>query len=664
VAASSLTMRLSSTGAWLLLASTTIATAADAQRIGGVVRDSISREPVAGAVVLLFDSAGRELERNITGHDGRYRLDALPAGRALRVLRIGFRPRTLTFPTGMARDTALDVVLAHLPTLLEAISVRDQPQCGRRSDRAVALALWEQARAALLATVVAREARPPTITGISYDRTVDRRGRILRQNVHHDSLPTNRPFIAARPVAEFRDHGYGEGVASQRTYFAPDADALLDPSFGDGHCFSLRQDKDKHSGQIGLAFEPTRDRSGVVDISGVLWLDVANPSLRTLEFRYTNVERVVMDAGAGGVVSFRTATNGLSLIDRWNLHLPSIEATVDSRRVIERPSAGVGPIGAIGRPTEPGWRVTDVHDIGAVIATARWQDGSEWQSELGTLRGRAVRPDSSTGVRGALVWLIGSDDSTRTAEDGSFELPLLLPGPYPLFAAESHADHFVFQQNDPLRLEVASAEMRPLVVVTPMLDARIKALCKKGVVSGPGPILMLGQVLLPDGSRASGAAIEALWAQSNNDLGHGFREHARADTAGSFHVCGLVADDTVHLTATLDSLDALATDLFHPHADSILFRIILRLAIPAFRSRTMRVVDEQDEPIRGASLLDDQTSEVRATTNANGEANLSWLPRGRTTVPVLSEGYRPTSITINVAPNDTTIVTVPLRRAP
>lgn len=626
----------------------------------GVVRDSASRLPVPSAVVRMFDASGRELERTVTNRDGRYRLDALPAARQLRVLRIGFRPRTIAFPS--TRDTTLDVGLVALPTLLEPVDVNDQPQCGRRSDRAAALALWEQARAALLATVVARESQAPLIAAVVYDRTVDRRGRILRQRVRHDSLPTNRPFIAARPVSEFRDQGYSEGVASQRTYYAPDADVLLDPAFGDGHCFSIRRDKDKHPGQMGLAFEPARDRTGIVDVNGVMWLDVASPALRTVEFRYTNVERGVADADAGGFISFRTATNGLTVIDRWNLHLPSVEGTPEPQRASSVPKCQFVCVGG----GETRWRVIDIHDVGAVIATAVWPDGSEWHSPLGTLRGRATRPapDSASSVRDALVWLAGTDDSTRTAADGSFELKLLLPGPYPVFAAEAPADRFVFQQNDSLRVDVDSLGVRPLRLTLPRLDERIKSFCQGAVVRGMGKALLLGRVLLPDGSNAAGAMVEGSWGESALDPGHGFHERARTDTSGAFHVCGLAENDVVRMSATLDSLDASTKDLFRLYADSILFRTTLRLVVPPFRSRIMRVIDERGNPILNASLLNEESLEVRATTDADAEASLSWLPRGRTTVRVQRFGYKQVTTTVNIDPKDTATVTVTLRRAP
>ncbi len=199
-----------------------------------------------------------------------------------------------------------------------------------------------------------------------------------------------------------------------------------------------------------------------------------------------------------------------------------------------------------------------------------------------------MRPDSTSGVPGVLVWLMGSDDSTRTTADGSFELPQLLPGPYPLFAAESPADRSVFQQNDSLRVEIDSTVMPPLRLVVPTLAARIKAYCKQGVVSGPGATLLLGNVLLPDASNASGAAIQAFWGESVLDVGRGFREHARTDTLGTFHICGLAADDTVLIKGVLDSLDASGEARFHSHRDSLLAHVTLRLTVPPFRARTCR----------------------------------------------------------------------------
>lgn len=655
-------MRDLSTPLWLGIAATTVSShVAATQRVTGVVRDSASRETVSSAVVRLFDTSGRELSRTITARDGRYRLNASPAARELRVVRIGFRPRATRLASGVSRDTTIDIVLAALPTMLEAIDVQDQPQCSRRSDRAAALAVWEQARAALLATIVSRELQPPSLTAISYDRTLDRRGRVVRQTVHHDSLPNNRPFIAARTIDEFRTAGYADGTTSQRIYYAPDADILLDQSFGDGHCFSLRDDQRRHPGQIGLVFEPARDRDGIIDVSGAMWLDVATPALRTVEFRYTNVEPAVASADAGGLLSFRTASNALSLIDYWSLHLPSLVQAADTRSVAATKVGTVAPgLGKIFfRPADAArWRVAEVHDVGAVIAAAQWPDGSEWHSPLGALRGRAVRPDSSA-VPGLLVWLTGSDDSTRTRDDGSFELTQLLPGPYPVFAAETPADRYEFLQIDSLRIEVDTGASPPLRLVVPTLDERVRSYCK-GSSSGPTNLLVLGTVLLPNGSKAAGASIDGFWGEGS-DANH---LKARTDTSGAFHVCGLRAAQRVRISVALDSLDATAKDSIAPRLDSVLTRWTVRLSVPRFRSRNLVVIDDQSgAPISGALVADDD-SELHGMTNARGEVSLGWLQRGRSTLLVQRRGYALATVKVVIDPGEVTDVSVALRRIP
>ena len=118
------------------------------------------------------------------------------------------------------------------------------------------------------------------------------------------------------------------------------------------------------------------------------------------------------------------------------------------------------------------------------------------------------------------------------------------------------------------------------------------------------------------------------------------------------------------IKGALDSLDASGEARFRSHRDSLLAHVIVRLAVPPFRARTIRVVDEGGNPVRSASLIDDETGEVRATTNFAGEASLGWLPRGRTSVPVQRLGYEPTRVTVNVTPSDTTTVSVLMRRAP
>src|SRR6185503_13563661 len=118
---------------------------------------------------------------------------------------------------------------------------------------------------------------------------------------------TTRPFIAAASSAEFAATGYMREDASggDRTFFAPDADVLLDESFATSHCFHLQPSDAAHPEQVGLAFTPARNRETVVDVRGVIWMDRATPALRSLDFRYTELEPANTNAGAGGHMEFR-----------------------------------------------------------------------------------------------------------------------------------------------------------------------------------------------------------------------------------------------------------------------------------------------------------------------------------------------------------------------
>src|SRR5262245_43028529 len=190
--------------ATILTASTPLA----AQQLRGTVRDSASRAPIPGVVLIVFDSSGKTLERNITNDRGEYTLPLPTAARRVQVLRIGFRPKTNQVPAVVDGVARLDVVMSAIPTLLETVAIVEQPNCPRREDGPAAFALWEQAKAALLATVVSREANPPKIVRLQFVQRFDRKDSLVGQVVRIDSASTSRPFIATRSAQQFVERGF------------------------------------------------------------------------------------------------------------------------------------------------------------------------------------------------------------------------------------------------------------------------------------------------------------------------------------------------------------------------------------------------------------------------------------------------------------------------
>jgi carboxypeptidase family protein len=127
-----------------------------AQQLSGTVRDSTSRQPIPGAVLMLLDGSGTVIGRNITNERGEYRVALSSGMRRVRVVRIGFRPAEVLIPVAAGGMTELNIGMRALPTLLEPVRVSAGAHCPRRSDEATTFALLEQVRAGLLAIVVAR----------------------------------------------------------------------------------------------------------------------------------------------------------------------------------------------------------------------------------------------------------------------------------------------------------------------------------------------------------------------------------------------------------------------------------------------------------------------------------------------------------------------------
>src|SRR6516225_9223912 len=143
--------------ATLLIAVGVSAPRAGAQELRGTVRDSSSRQPISTVVLILADSFGAPIIRGLTNERGEFRMQLPGAARRLQLLRIGFRPRVVPLPSGAGGVVTLDLTMRMIPTLLDPVEVTDSPNCPKRDDRAAAFALWDQARSALLAAVVARE---------------------------------------------------------------------------------------------------------------------------------------------------------------------------------------------------------------------------------------------------------------------------------------------------------------------------------------------------------------------------------------------------------------------------------------------------------------------------------------------------------------------------
>jgi hypothetical protein len=390
--------------------------AVSAQRVTGVV-SAPNGAPIMGAVVSMMDSSGRSLTRTLADTSGKFGVAWQQNATRLRVVRIGFRPFEFLL-TGTPRDTVIRAAMEAVAPMLATVRVRSDATCPDTPDRKAALALWEQARAALLAAVVAREAKPARMSNLIFERRLDPKSRRTRVvSARYATGSSRRPFLSARSAEALARDGYRLQQGSDEVYFAPDADVLLDEGFAATHCFGVQHGDDAHRGLVGLTFEP-RSRGGrqaIVDVRGVLWLDPQRQAITRIEFRFTGVHEEAARAGAGGFLRFQSMENGVAFISEWSMFLPYL-----------KPGQ---------RPRDPPF-VAEIGETGGLVLDAQWPDSKPWSAGIRPVRGRVTeRSVSGAPLPGVIATIEGSADTVDTDSTGFFDFfrcrwagtPLLSP---------------------------------------------------------------------------------------------------------------------------------------------------------------------------------------------------------------------------------------------
>jgi hypothetical protein len=414
---------------------------------------------------------------------------------------------------GPTPDADLLVTMERVPPILDRVQVTDTELCPGSPDRGAAFQLWDQARTGLLATVVAREAKPATAVTLVYERSMSVPDEIVRKQTTKDSHGrTTRPFIASAQPGFFARFGYMIENAGSRVFSAPDADVLLHESFALAHCFRLRAADDAHRGQVGVAFAPAPGpgRDTLVDVSGVIWMDVGRPQLRTLDFTYTSLEPAAMAARAGGRLEFRTMENGVSFIERWALRLPIVQVAPAV------PDISVPGSMAITRPTQDAprtarrdARLRQVDETGGLVVSASWEDGTRWNSTPSIVAGVVKGRRTGTPVPDAVVTLEGTDESTQTDVNGEFAIATI-PGRYELRIVDTAFKDFSKERSTSQLVTIALGATQMLRLEMPPVGDVLSDACRGRRVPA-GSQFVGGYLATTNASSVAGTRIQASW---------------------------------------------------------------------------------------------------------------------------------------------------------
>ena len=519
------------------------AAALGAQSLQGSVVDSASQRPVPGSIVLVLNASGTSLARTLTNTRGQYRVQ-LPVGATrVRVLHIGFRPSAVPLPTPVNGVARLDVSLALLKTVLEAVDVRDNANCSIRRDRAQALALWEQARLGLLAMIVAREALPAHLKRLRYQRTLEGTGtRILTQDVQVDSATgESRPFQAVRSAREFVERGFVEDSGAVRSYYAPDADVMLEDAFFSGYCFRVMPSDKSHPDLVGVGFSAAKHRSPNVDIDGAFWIDTSARVLTSIEFRYVGLEPKLDIYRPGGRVEFREMPNGIVLIDRWALRLVAVR--LDTVYTVQDPSMRRN------RDIVPEQRVRfELQESGGELARAQWEDGTLWHASLGTVRIDA-RTHTGEPAAGTDISLEHSDYRGVVDATGLLVFRDVLPGPYRTIVHDTVLAPIDVTLKTPIAFSAVRDSVHTATLDVPTAYDYARSLCPPERLPSLRPIAFFAYVTTSDGRAASGLEIkEQLKRPLDVPEWKSTAFGGKTDKGGRYFSCWRFAlDDTVQI---------------------------------------------------------------------------------------------------------------------
>ena len=513
-----------------------------AQSPRGTVSDSASGQPIPGAVVSLIDSAGTTIARFITNARGEYRFPEFTLGRRLRIVRMGFRPRDVRLPAA-ASEEPVSIRMLAIPMMLDQVSAVANSSCPRRSDRAAAFSLLEQARAGLLNAVVARETYPAQMTLLNYTRFMHRNtDSIVRQTVRMQSGDSvHKSFYAVRTAAEFVRDGFVRDSGKTRLYYGPDIEVLLDQQFTAGYCFQLRDRQRARPGQVGLGFHPARRRHDRIDLDGTLWIDTLAKKLVSLEYRYLGLPAATDPVEPGGTSSFWELANGVVFVEKWHLRVPQPEYDTSYSH------QDVRQVRIWYSRREPGGEV----------AEATWPDGLSYEGRLGTLNARVVDSLGMPLTRLA-IRLAGTDYLASPDSLGLLEMKYLLPGPYIAVALHPELAANSIQLPTSLRFVAQRDSVMQARIVVPDPLGHVRKPCSHSAsahIADPlGPregASMRIHVQTPDKQPVAGA-----WWTVSKTVGEPWQkivETGRTDTDGVIRYClRLPAKALIELSAWRD----------------------------------------------------------------------------------------------------------------
>ena len=397
-------------------------THAGAQDVRVEVFEAATGKPIVGANVSLYDSAGAiPLGGGFSDQSGRADLRA-PVRGAFRVKadKVGF-------------DTWISVQLALGPkaVLVRAgmapmrtpapVVMRSDAACQQLTGPGTAAGdLWAEIKKALTASAVTEAQGLVALDVDLYERVMDRNMAIVSERNEQRNRISRRPALG---ISWDQIDTTRRGDATD-VYRAPDPATILSDQFVKSHCFAAIRGYGPETGLSGLEFKPARV-AGLPELTGVLWLDPKDNTLRALNFDYVNLPIPLRIARTTGRLEFQQLPSGQWIIPRWYIRMPRVarvvSADVRTPSVARDSLVGYQEVGGAARPAGTGASTASVNAIDDD------ENDSASTANQAVLVGVVFDSSSSSPLGGVQVSTGGGKFRTMTNSGGRYELTVTGP---------------------------------------------------------------------------------------------------------------------------------------------------------------------------------------------------------------------------------------------
>lgn len=331
---------------------------AGAQTVRGILVEAGTDQPIPGAFVILEDVEGGAHSSTLTGRAGTWLLRAPRAGtyrlRADRIGYVSFLSDSIVLGEGESATYRMEAAVSPIGLAELAVEGEDG-ECELLGEEGLAVyQVWEEARKALAAIVWTGQQPYYRFDAVHYQRRLDGDGTAQGEPRYEEVRYFGRHPFRSIPTRDLILGGFVQQVSGAVQYYGPDAEVMMSTEFLRRHCFHLIESEDP--ALVGLEFEPLDD-ARVIDIAGIMWLDAESSELRTLDFRYENLDLPVNTRHLGGTVEFTRLPSGAWIVQHWAIRVPIIEQgpprrssggrTLPPRRLLTGIDEGGGQVTAV-----------------------------------------------------------------------------------------------------------------------------------------------------------------------------------------------------------------------------------------------------------------------------------------------------------------------------